>query len=149
MSTDPVYDSRGSAVVSTVANPELRAVLLSQQPHIAKVAVKLQLRNWEKAEAAALAQVKSDQGFGQLLGIDFDAILFQGEVDVDTISNAIPKADESLKKDIWTWERLPYDIRCIGLTRSGGDEDKDSSKRPAKKSRVQGREELVRDVDEW
>ncbi|KAJ7905243.1 hypothetical protein B0H14DRAFT_2489962 [Mycena olivaceomarginata] len=149
MSTDPVYDSRGSAVVSTVANPELRAVLLSQQRHIAKAAVKLQLRNWEKAEAAALGQVKSDQGFGQLLGIDFDAILFQGEVDVDTISNAIPKADESLKKDIWTWERLPYDIRCIGLTRSGGDEDKDSSKRPAKKSRVQGREELVRDVDEW
>ncbi|KAF8212485.1 hypothetical protein K438DRAFT_2010701 [Mycena galopus ATCC 62051] len=149
---EPAY-TRGWPVVSTVANTELRTLLLSQEQSIAEATVKLQLRNWEKAEVAALAQVKP-KGFGQLLGINFDTIVFEGqlgehpELDVDAISNAV-KTDISLKNEVWTWERLPYVIRCLGLARGSSDEKEDSTNRPAKKSRVQGREELVQDVDEW
>ncbi|KAF7338483.1 hypothetical protein MVEN_02074300 [Mycena venus] len=152
---EPVYN-RGWPVVSTAANTELRAVLLSQKQSIAKATVEVQLRNWEKAEAAALAKVES-KGLGQLLGFDFDNIVFKGELgehaesDVDAISTAISQADESLKNDIWTWERLPYAIRCLGVARSSSntEEGSSSAERPAKRSRVQGKDELVPDLDEW
>ncbi|KAJ6547310.1 hypothetical protein B0H19DRAFT_260972 [Mycena capillaripes] len=141
-------------VVSTAANTELRSLLLSKDNSIAEATVKLQLRTWEKAEAAALAQVK-ENGLGQLLGVDFDDIT-QGELgehpesDVDAIFNAISRAagNTSLRKDVWTWERLPLSIRCVGLARSSDDKE-ESLERPAKKSRVQGRDELIPDLDEW
>jgi hypothetical protein len=159
MSSEPKYTRGGKVwpVVSTAANTELRSLLLSEEHSIAEATVKLQLRTWEKAEAAALAQVQ-ENGFGQLLGIDFDAIPFRGELgehaesDVDAIFNAISQAEPgiSLRKDIWTWERLPYVLRCLGLARSNDKEESSSgSDRPAKRSRVQGRDELVPDLDEW
>ncbi|KAJ6546431.1 hypothetical protein DFH09DRAFT_1171031 [Mycena vulgaris] len=161
MSTDsedgePTYTRGGKTwpVVSTAANAKLRTLLLSGETSIAKATVKLQLSTWERAEAAALAQVQ-DKGFGQLLGIDFDSIAFQGELgehaesDVDAIK-AIAD-DPSLQKDLWTWERLPYVVRCVGLARSGSSEEErgNTPERPAKKARVQGRDELVPDLDEW
>ncbi|KAJ7046527.1 hypothetical protein C8F04DRAFT_1060811 [Mycena alexandri] len=157
---EPTYTRAGKKwpVVATAANAELRSLLLSEKSSIAEATVKLQLHTWEKAETSVLAQVK-EKGLGSLLGIDFDDIAFQGELgeypesDVDAIFKAISRVGPdaaSLKKDLWTWERLPYVLRCVGLARSSTDtvEDK-GSKRPVKKSRVQGRDELVADVDEW
>lgn len=157
MSYEPTYTRGGKTwpVVATAANANLRSLLLSEEHSIAEATVKLQLRTWEKA--AALAQVK-DQGFGQLLGIDFDSIPFKGqfgehaESDVDAIVEEIRRAapDKTSLKDICTWERVPYVLRCVGLARGSTEgEHPNTSERPAKKSRVQGRDELVPDLDEW
>ncbi|KAJ7752106.1 hypothetical protein B0H16DRAFT_1317805 [Mycena metata] len=160
VSPEPTYTRGGKRwpVVATAANAELRSLLLSSEDSIAEATVKLQLRTWEKAEALALAQVK-EKGLGSLLGINFDDIAFQGELgeqpesDINAIFEAISRVESdtaSLKNDLWTWERLPYVLRCIGLARSSSDTaEGKGSKRPVKKSRVQGRDELVADVDEW
>ncbi|KAJ7684913.1 hypothetical protein DFH06DRAFT_1277443 [Mycena polygramma] len=153
MSTEPTYTRGGKVwpVVSTAANTELRSLLLSDEDSLAEAAVKLQLRTWEVAEAAALAQIE-EKGLGQLLGTDFDAIAIQGEMDVDAIFNAISgeAGHTSLKQDIWTWEGFPYALRCIGLARHGSSGDtQENIVRPAKKPRAQGRDELVADLDEW
>lgn len=162
MSCEPTYTRGGKVwpVVSTAASTELRSLLLSNEysdASIAEATVKLQLRTWEKAEAAALAQVK-EKGLGRLLDVDLDAVAFQGELgehpaaDVDAIFDAISLAagNTSLRKDIWTWERLPFVIRCVGLARSSDDKvDSSSPERPTKKARTQGRDELALDLDEW
>ncbi|KAJ7497784.1 hypothetical protein FB451DRAFT_1335825 [Mycena latifolia] len=149
----PTYTRGGKTwpVVSTAANAELRSLLLSEEDSIAEATVELQLRVWKKAEAAALAKVQGT-GLGQLLGIDFDNIPFQGQLGehVEADVDAITEATGSLNKDLWTWEHLPYVLRCAGLVRgNSGEEHTDTSERPAKKSKVQGRDELVPDLDEW
>jgi hypothetical protein len=154
--SEPTYTRGGKTwpIIATAANGELRSLLLSGKQSIAEATVKLQLHTWKKAEAAALSQVQ-DSGFGQVLGIDFDNITFKGELgehpesDVDAILEAIGPDDPPLQRDLWTWERLPYILRCVGLARSSVSGAEHKTERPAKKSRVQGRDELVPDLDEW
>ncbi|KAJ7285588.1 hypothetical protein C8J57DRAFT_641477 [Mycena rebaudengoi] len=161
-SPEPTYTRGGKVwpVVSTAANAELRSLLLSKTANIAEAAVLLQLDQWKISETAALDKVR-DNGLGELLGVDFDKITFKGklgdnpELDVTAIltsASEIAPEDVALKKDLWMWERLPYVIRCASMARSGEEDESENSKsadRPAKKTRVQGREELVSDVDEW
>ena len=49
-----------------------------------------------------------------------------------------------LGREFWTWERVPYTIRCAGLAVA-----KDVAERPKKKTRVDAGEQLLADVDEW
>lgn len=140
-------------VVSTAAPDGLRKIILSKtqdgEVALAKAAVEFQLQSWEKT----LKEVRAaDAGLGAPFGVDLDALKFSGELgenslkDIEVITKATKAASMTMPqtKDIWSWETLPYVVRCGGL--AGVKEDQ---KRPQKKLRSENDDRVVPDVDEW
>lgn len=139
--------------MSTAAPEGLRKIILSKtqdgEVALAKAAVEFQLQSWEKT----LNEVRAaDAGLGAPFGVNLDALKFSGELgdnpskDIEIISETMKAASMTMPqtKDIWSWETLPYVVRCAGL--AGVKEDQ---KRPQKKSRSENDERVVPDVDEW
>ncbi|KAK0474905.1 hypothetical protein IW261DRAFT_1497676 [Armillaria novae-zelandiae] len=159
MSGLPQYDNR--PVVATAASNSLRSLLLESWKQgdaydLAKAVVELQLKNWKQSEREA--QNKSDSL--EILGLDFGRVQYQGALgenpqkDSEAIIQVIRESqtvDKGFLKDIWTWSRLPYSVRCAGLKAKlnieGGDGS--TSARENKRARVERQDELVADADEW
>ncbi len=156
----PQYDDR--PVVATAASNSLRSLLLESWKQgdaydLAKAVVELQLKNWEQSEREA--QNKSDSL--EILGLDFGQVHYQGALgenpqkDSESIIQAIQESqtvDKGSLKDIWTWSRLPYSVRCAGLEAGHNIEDGNGSTtgaRENKRARVERQDELVADADEW
>lgn len=116
---------------------------------LAKACVDLQLDNWEKTLQHARS---ADVSFGASFGVNLDQLNFVGELgehaeqDIDVISKAMASVSLSQAqiKDIWTWDKLPYVARCVGLASI-----KEEEVRQQKKVRNENDECLIPDVDEW
>ncbi|KAK0185798.1 hypothetical protein F5146DRAFT_1163287 [Armillaria mellea] len=161
MSDLPQYcDNR--PVVATAASNSLRSLLLESWKQgdaydLAKAVVELQLKNWEQSEREA--QNKSDSL--EILGLDFGQVQYEGALgetpqkDSESIIQAIQASqivEKGFLKDIWTWSRLPYSVRCAGLKAGLNIEDRNGSTtgtRENKRARVERQDELVVDADEW
>lgn len=160
MSGLPQYNER--PVVATAASSRLRSLLLESWEQgdaydLAKAVVELQLKIWEQSEREA--QNKSDSV--EMLGLDFGRVQYQGALgenpqkDSEGIIQAIRESqtvDKGFLKDIWTWSRLPYSVRCAGLKAKLNIEGGDGSTtgaRENKRARVERQDELVADADEW
>ncbi|KAK0225165.1 hypothetical protein EDD85DRAFT_980515 [Armillaria nabsnona] len=156
----PQYDDR--PVVATAASNSLRSLLLESWKQgdaydLAKAVVELQLKNWEQSEREA--QNKSDSL--EILGLDFGQVHYQGALgenpqkDSESIIQAIQGSqtvDKGSLKDIWTWSRLPYSVRCAGLEAElniEGGNGSTTGARENKRVRVERQDELVADADEW
>ncbi|PBK64475.1 hypothetical protein ARMSODRAFT_1087899 [Armillaria solidipes] len=156
----PQYDDR--PVVATAASNSLRSLLLESWKQgdaydLAKAVVELQLKNWEQSEREA--QNKSDSL--EILGLDFGQVQYQGALgenpqkDSESIIQAIRESqtvDKGSLKDIWTWSRLPYSVRCAGLkvgANTEGEDEPTTGAREIKRARVERHDELVADADEW
>ena len=46
--------------------------------------------------------------------------------DAAAITKAVSATEQQNGKVLWTWERLPYSIRCAGLTANAAEEDSSS-----------------------
>ncbi|KAK0458461.1 uncharacterized protein EV420DRAFT_1542382 [Desarmillaria tabescens] len=156
----PQYNDR--PVIATAASNSLRSLLLESWKQgdaydLAKAVVELRLKNWEQSERGA--QNKSDSL--EILGLDFSRVQYHGALrenpqkDSQSIIQAIRESqtvDKGSLKDIWTWSRLPYSVRCAGLKAEAQVEGGDGSTtgaRENKKARVERYDELVADADEW
>ncbi|KAJ3823192.1 hypothetical protein F5880DRAFT_1653181 [Lentinula raphanica] len=116
-------------------------------PDNAIEAVTTQLKLWKDAvEKQASSTITCN-----LMGLDIASLTFKGylgeylEEDAAVINAAFKggeNADELFKKGIWSWEKLPYTIRCIG---SGLVDHNEQG--PSEKSKLS--DELIDDVDEW
>ena len=92
---------------------------------------------------------------GTKFGVDFDKLKLEGrlgrnpEKDAEIIVGAVKEAGHKNVKEVWSWKRLPYAVRCAGLARKDEDEDDEGESRGKKKARVEGGDDLVADLDEW
>jgi hypothetical protein len=114
------------------------------ESELAKASVEFQLDTWKKE----LDRVRSaDATLGTPLGIDLGKLKFDGELgenvqlDVEIIAKAAQAAKVQVK-DIWAWEKLPYVLRCAGISGTN-----DQGGRAQKKSRKENAEGLVIDAD--
>ncbi|KAJ7578019.1 hypothetical protein C8J56DRAFT_364210 [Mycena floridula] len=143
---EPVF-SRGHPVVSTAATTELlKSTYLSSEPvDIAKRAIELQLVSSEKA----VAETKDKNIDLKIFEVDFAKLEYQGQLgqnvdtDIETLSSSVT---EENRQKLFTWEKLPYVLRCAGLQSVSLPKGKKGTK---KKAKVGGEPELVDEVDEW
>lgn len=156
MDREPTYSSPGGPsrpVISTAAAHELREALKKTDSldALGIATVKLQLKKWEEAQKQAAAV---SDALGSKFGVDFDKLKFEGRIgahpvkDAEVIAVAAKAAGHKKVKEVWTWKKLPYAVRCAGLARRD-DEADEGEVRGKKKARVEGGEDLVADVDEW
>lgn len=152
--TEPQYGRNGQyrPVISTAAPFDLRSLLLALDKYenaseIAEQCVATQL----KAGVKTLEQTRAaDITLRKPLGIPLDrldgvAVLGTSpESDVIAIAKAAAANDIQDTKSLWTWEKLPYVVRCAGLASEPSD-----ASRPKKKTRVDDEDKFVADLDEW
>jgi hypothetical protein len=119
----------------------------SSPSEMVQLAVAHQLQVCEN-EQTALKQ--ADLSHGRPFGVDLDSLesgrLF-GEAPLDDVAllkPALEKATGQNTKTQWTWDRLPYSVRCAGLAQCAEDDD-----RSRKRGRSEANEHFVKDTDEW
>jgi hypothetical protein len=106
-----------------------------------------QLQAWQQ-EQDALKQV--DLSHGHPFGVNIDDVLANrglGQSLAENVGLLKTLFAQVTGQDTipWTWDRLPYTVRCAGLAQCAADEDD----RPRKKGRIDDEEHFVKDVDEW
>ncbi|KAL1743263.1 hypothetical protein HDZ31DRAFT_65212 [Schizophyllum fasciatum] len=145
----------GRPVIATAAEHELREALKRSGDSLDKLGVdtvRYQLAKWAKAQEQACAV---SYGLGSKFGVDFDRLQLEGRLgrhpakDAEVIAAAVRGAAHGNVKEVWTWKKLPYAVRCAGMARADENEDDEGESRGKKKARVEGGEDLVADLDEW
>ncbi|KZV86223.1 hypothetical protein EXIGLDRAFT_622192, partial [Exidia glandulosa HHB12029] len=145
-------------VISTAAPLDLRSLLLAlpRNPDASKLAeqcIVSQLKSW----VTTLEETRdADTSLGKPLGVDLEKL--EG-ISVSALGNS-PASDAAAivkaaaaggvtdTKALWTWERLPYAVRCAGFSAlKAGSTTEDE--RPKKKTRAVNDEQFAADVDEW
>jgi hypothetical protein len=131
----------------------MRALLLSlpseksSPSKMVEAAVKHQLDVWEKEQDALK---KADLSYGRPFDIDLGGLApnkLPGEHPSEfatLLKSALENKGVQDTKMAFTWDRLPYAVRCAGLAQSGED-----GGRPRKKGRADDEERFVKDIDEW
>ncbi|KAL1691218.1 hypothetical protein GGG16DRAFT_54122, partial [Schizophyllum commune] len=155
---EPLYSSPGGdrrPVIATAAERDLREALKKagrkNLDGLGIATVKYQLEKWAAAHKQADAV---SYNLGTKFGVDFDKLKLEGrlgrnpEKDVEIIVGAVRGAGHKNLKEVWSWKRLPYAVRCAGLARIDEDEDDEGESRGKKKARVEGGDDLVADLDE-
>lgn len=145
-------------VISTAAPLDLRSLLLAlpRNPDASKIAeqcIVTQLKSW----VTTLEQTRdADTSLGKPLGVDLEklegtsvsALGNSPASDAAAIVKAAAAGGVTDTKALWTWERLPYAVRCAGLSAlKAGSTTEDE--RPKKKTRAVNDEQFVADLDEW
>ncbi|KZV86229.1 hypothetical protein EXIGLDRAFT_653432 [Exidia glandulosa HHB12029] len=155
---EPQYVRGGQnrPMINTAAPFDVRSLLVALEntegdpAEIAEDCVETQLKSWAKT----LEQTRNaDTSLGKPLGVDLDnleGITVLGtspQSDAATIAKAATACGVTDTKTLWTWERLPYAVRCAGLALA--DKDTTEDERPKKKTRSIDDEKFVADADEW
>ncbi|KAI5824408.1 hypothetical protein K523DRAFT_420814, partial [Schizophyllum commune Tattone D] len=156
---EPLYSSPGGdrrPVIATAAEHDLREALKKAGRQnldgLGIATVKYQLEKWAAAQKQADAV---SYNLGTKFGVDFDKLKLEGrlgrnpEKDAEIIVGAVREAGHKNLKEVWSWKRLPYAVRCAGLARKDDHEDDEGESRGKKKARVEGGNDLVADLDEW
>uniref|UniRef100_D8Q175 Uncharacterized protein n=1 Tax=Schizophyllum commune (strain H4-8 / FGSC 9210) TaxID=578458 RepID=D8Q175_SCHCM len=155
---EPLYSSPGGddrPVIATAAEHELREALKKvgseNLDELGIATVKYQLEKWAAAQKQADAV---SYNLGTKFGVDFDKLKLEGrlgrnpEKDAEIIVGAVRGPGHKNLKEVWSWKKLPYAVRCAGLARKDEDEDDEGESRGKKKARVEGGDDLVIDLDE-
>ncbi|KAL1762846.1 hypothetical protein FB107DRAFT_198438, partial [Schizophyllum commune] len=155
---EPLYSSPGGdrrPVIATAAEHDLREALKKagrkNLDGLGVATVKYQLEKWAAAQKQADAV---SYNLGTKFGVDFDKLKLEGrlgrnpEKDAEIIVGAVKEAGHKNVKEVWSWKRLPYAVRCAGLARKDENEDDEGESRGKKKARVEGGDDLVADLDE-
>ena len=156
---------RGRPVIGTAATDEIRSLLNSLYRQyrnddvygIGEAALKLQLSTWKKLEQ----ETRAADDAKELFGVDFikalgENIGRQAREDVGAIKKL--SEEKSIKANdvqkLWTWKRLPYSVRQAGLAADASsaptsEPSEEDGSRAKKRSKSEGEDELIADVDEW
>lgn len=146
------YSGRRYPVIGTATSEPLRKKLLHGYDlyDTGEVVMELQLSIWEESQK----KPKVDLGLSELYETPLNEIKFKAQLGEHPEQdwNAIAKAvGTDNAKSGYTWEKLPYAVRCAGssIAEQSPSDDESSSGRSKKRTKVSGEDQMVSDVDEW